>query len=187
MCMYVCILLYLSVCSQHDPTSAAHAAEALLCGEHWHYVGTTGLELVVLLLYPHTLTVALLDHWQHSVCHCRLLLLTAVGADVPSLETFEPAFMRPAPPLHVSSDEVRTLLCVCTCLTATGVAVSNNFQNSIDCHLICNTHVRMCVHVGMVCGCASVGISECNSPVDALDVCTHTSDHRARQRASDRV
>lgn len=73
--------------------------------------------------------------------------------------------MRPAPPLHISSDEVRTLLCVCTCLTATGVAMGNNFQNSSDCHLICNTHVRMCVHVGMVCWCASVGTSECNSPV----------------------
>ena len=31
-CMYT-ILLYLLFSSQHDPTSAAHAAEALLCGE----------------------------------------------------------------------------------------------------------------------------------------------------------
>ena len=31
------------------------------------------------------------------------------GADVPSLEVFEPGLVRPAPPLHVSTNEVSLL------------------------------------------------------------------------------
>ena len=72
--------------SHHDPTSAGQTAEDLLCGES-----------------PPLCYNMCIVQSSSLFCWCH------EGADVPSLEVFEPGLVRPAPPLHVSSNEVSLL------------------------------------------------------------------------------
>ena len=66
---------------------------------------------------------------------------------MPSLETFEPMFMRPAPPLHESSDEVHTYTAPHIpyyVRTYVLVTVGSNFHNIIECHLnVCGCDLVM--------------------------------------------